>query len=460
MAEKYDLVVIGGGPGGYPAAIRASQEGLNVAVIEADRLGGECTNYGCIPTKAMMKPLEYISSALSLPFARGSIDVDFESMMKWVHDIVSQVSGGVEMLLKGYNIEVKKGYARLESSTKIVLDSGESLWADKIIIATGTSPSTIPGIDVDGEVVHNNRTILGLKRKPASLLIIGGGYIGVEYANIMAKLGVEVTLVEMLPRILPGMDKDLARVAERRLKKQGVKVLTGTVVKELKAREGRAEAVLQGGEAIEVEKVLVAVGRRPNTSGIGLENAGVKTGDKGFIIVNDRMETSNPRIYAVGDVAGPPLLAHKAFMQGVVAGENAASGEAYYQPRAVPAVVYTEPELASTGLTLDDAKKMGYDAVEKRYPLGGLAMARIEGATDGMIKLVYDKGTMQLLGAHIAAPHAGEIVTLLTLALEYGASVEDLALTIHPHPSIAEAVKEAAELVLEKPIHYILRRGS
>ncbi|MCE4602516.1 MAG: dihydrolipoyl dehydrogenase [Desulfurococcales archaeon] len=458
MAERYDVAVVGGGPGGYPAAIRAAQLGARVALVEEDRLGGECTNYGCIPTKAMVRPLEAIHRAASLSFTRGGLEVDFEALMEWVGSVVSQVSGGVETLLKGYDVEVIRGRARLVSSTALEVDGGK-IWANRIVIATGTSPSSIPGLSVDGEVVHNNRTILGLRRKPGSMLIIGGGYIGVEYANVMAKLGVEVSIVEMMPRLLPGMDKDLARVAQRRLKKLGVEVHTNTMVKEIKTGEGGAVATLSSGVKLEAEKVLVAVGRRPNTRGLGLENAGVSLDERGYIRVDDGMATSNPRIYASGDVAGPPLLAHKAFLQGAVAGENAAGGDAVYQPRAVPAVVYTEPELASVGYTLDEAREAGFNAGEKRYPLGGLAMARIEDATDGMIKLVYDVDSQQILGVHIAAPHAGEIIAGLTLALEYGATLEDLALTIHPHPSIVEAVREAAELVLGKPIHYILRRG-
>ncbi len=457
MAEKYDVVVIGGGPGGYPAAIRAAQLGARVALVEEDKLGGECTNYGCIPTKAIVRPLEAIHRATSLPFTKGSLEVDFKGLMEWVNGITGQVSGGVETLLKGYDVEILRGRARLSGSTTIEVD-GARIWADRIVIATGTSPSSIPGVGIDGEIIHNNRTILGLRRKPGSMLIIGGGYIGVEYANAMAKLGVEVTIVEMMPRLLPGMDKDLARVAQRRLKKLGVQIHTNTMVKELKASEKGAEATLSNGGKVEAEKVLIAVGRRPNTRGIGLENAGVSLDERGYIKVDENMATSNPRIYASGDVAGPPLLAHKAFLQGAVAGENAAGGEAVYEPRAVPAVVYTEPELASVGYTLDEAREAGFNAEEKRYPLGGLAMARIEEATDGMVKLVYDTDSQQLLGVHIAAPHAGEIIAGLTLALEYGASLEDLALTIHPHPSIVEAVKEAAELVLGRPIHYILRR--
>jgi len=376
LAEKYDVVVVGGGPGGYPAAIRASQLGLNTALVEEDSLGGECTNYGCIPTKAMLKPVEHIAHALRYPFASGSITVDYASYMEWVRDIVSSVSSGVGMLLKGYGVDVYRGRGVLESSTRVRLGDDTILWADKIIIATGTSPATLPGVSVDGIVVHDNRSILGLRRKPGSMMIVGGGYIGVEYANIMSKLGVEVYMVEMMPRLLPGMDRDLARVAERRLKKGGVKLHLNTVLKELNVGESSAVAILSNGSRIEVDTVLIAVGRKPNTRGIGLESTGVMVDSRGFVRVDDRMNTSNPRIYASGDITGPPLLAHKAFLQAVIAGENAAGVESYYQPRAVPSIIYTEPELASTGYTLEEARKQGYNAVDGSNLSSGPAHSR------------------------------------------------------------------------------------
>lgn len=458
MAEKYDVIVVGGGPGGYPAAIRAAQLGKTVALVEADKLGGECTNYGCIPTKAMIKPASLVYNALKLSFTRGEITVDYEAMMEWVRGIVERVSGGVSMLLRGYGVQVYKGRAVLASSTSVELDDGTVLRGDRIVVATGSVPARIPGLEPDGIVVHDNRSILGLKRKPGSMTIIGGGYIGVEYATLMAKLGVEVHLVELLDRLLPAMDKDFSRLIERRLKKLGVKVYTGTRVEGVERGEGLARVSLSNGQTLETDIVLVAVGRKPNTQGIGLERAGVKVDERGFIRVDERMMTSSPMVYASGDAAGQPMLAHKAFLQAVVAGENAAGGDAVYNPRAVPAVVYTEPELASTGMTLAEAREKGFNAVEKRYPIGGLAMASIEDATDGFIKIVYDADTGTVLGAHVAAPHASEIISELTLAVEMGAYVEDLALTIHPHPSISEAVKEAAEYILEKPIHYLLQR--
>ncbi len=457
--EKFDLVVIGGGPGGYPAAVRASQLGLNVALVEADSLGGECTNYGCIPTKALLYPSGLAASLARLEFAKGHVEIDFEGLMDWVSGVVESVSGGVSSLLKGYGVEVLRGRARISAPGVVEVEGVGSIGYEKLIVATGTSPARIPGLEPDGDVVHDNRSILRLRRKPGRMLIVGGGYIGVEYATVMSRLGVEVTVVELMERLLPTMMRDFSRVVERRLRSEGVRILTGRKVESLERREGYAKARISGVGEEEFDTVLVAVGRKPNSRGLGLEGLGVKTDSHGYIVVNEGMETTSPGVYASGDVSGPPLLAHKAFLQGVVAAERAAGDStAAYDARAVPAVVYTDPELATTGLTLDEAKKMGVDAAETRLPLAALARVALEGCRECFAKIVHERSTGAVLGFHVAAPHASEIIAEATLAIEMGATVEDLASTIHPHPSVSESVKEVAELALEKPIHYILKR--
>ncbi|MCE4604217.1 MAG: dihydrolipoyl dehydrogenase [Aeropyrum sp.] len=457
--EKFDLVVIGGGPGGYPAAVRASQLGLNVALVEADSLGGECTNYGCIPTKALLYPSGLAASLARLEFAKGHVEIDFEGLMDWVSGVVESVSGGVSSLLKGYGVEVLRGRARISAPGVVEVEGVGSIGYEKLIVATGTSPARIPGLEPDGDVVHDNRSILRLRRKPGRMLIVGGGYIGVEYATVMSRLGVEVTVVELMERLLPTMMRDFSRVVERRLRSEGVRILTGRKVESLERREGYAKARISGVGEEEFDTVLVAVGRKPNSRGLGLEGLGVKTDSHGYIVVNEGMETTSPGVYASGDVSGPPLLAHKAFLQGVVAAERAAGDStAAYDARAVPAVVYTDPELATTGLTLDEAKKMGVDAAETRLPLAALARVALEGCRECFAKIVYERSTGAVLGFHVAAPHASEIIAEATLAIEMGATVEDLASTIHPHPSVSESVKEVAELALERPIHYILKR--
>ena len=458
MRETYDLVVIGGGPGGYPAAIRAAQLGLSVAVVEPGNFGGECTNYGCIPTKALISPVESYWRVKTLPFVKGEVEVDFEGLMKWARSIVERTRGGVLQLLKGYGVDVYESRGYFESSTSVKLEDGGLLRAERFVVATGTEPARIPGIEVDGEVVHDNRTILGLKRKPSTMLIIGGGYIGVEYANAFAKLGVKVHLVEMLPRLLPQMDEEVSRIVERRLKRLGVKVRTGARVESVETGEATARVKISGGEEVEADTVLVAVGRKPATRGLGLEKAGVKLDETGFIKVDERMETSNPRILASGDVSGPPLLAHKAFHQAVVAAENAAGLDTAYDPVAVPEVVFTDPEVVSVGLREGEARERGFKARAVKFPLGGFPRAAIEDSIDGFVKLVYDEDSKTLLGVQVVAPHASEIAAEIVYAMETGATIEDLALTIHPHPTISEALKEAAELALGKPIHYILRK--
>ncbi|GBF09221.1 dihydrolipoyl dehydrogenase [Aeropyrum pernix] len=459
--ERFDLVVVGGGPGGYPAAVRAAQEGLNVALVEMDSLGGECTNYGCIPTKALLHPAGLVASLARLKFVKDSVDVDFKGLMEWVDSVVKGVSNGVSTLLKGYGVEVVKGRARIGPGV-VEVDGSGSIGYSKLVLALGTSPASIPGLEPDGEVVHNNRTILGLRRKPGRMLIVGGGYIGVEYATAMARLGVEVTIVELLDRLLPNMQRDFSRVVERRLRAEGVKIHTKSKVEAVERRERYAVVEVSGVGKMEYDTILVAVGRRPNTRDVGLEKLGVKLDKAGYIQVDGAtLETGVPGVYASGDVTGPPLLAHRAFLQAVVAAERAAGdSSAAFDAKAVPAVVYTDPELATVGLTLEEARAAGVDAAETRLPLASLPkVGAIEGCRECFAKVVYDRSSHTILGFHVAAPHASEIIAEAALAIEMGATLEDLALTIHPHPSVSETLKEVAELALERPIHYILRKG-
>lgn len=456
--KKYDVVVIGGGPGGYPAAIRAAQLGLSVAIVEMNRFGGECTNFGCIPTKSMIKPVEAMWYVRNKDFFSGEVSLDFQKYMEWVKGIVGRLSNGVRDLLKGNGVDMFEGRGRLLDRYSVSVDGSEVLQARSIILATGTSPSSIPGVEVDGEVIHNNRTIMGLKRKPSSILIIGGGYIGVEFASMMSKIGVEVYLVEIMDRLLPGMDSDFSRFIERKLRSYGVKVFKGTKVDEVKKLENGVRASLSNGSSIDSEIVLVAVGRKPNTSDLGLEAAGVETDPRGFIRVDGRCRTNIPNIYAVGDVTGGAMLAHRAFMQGVVAAENAAGLNSVFDARGIPAVVFTDPELAYVGVNKEEASDMGIDADSVRIPLGGVARAIIDDSADGFIKVTFDRESKAVLGVHVAAHNASEIISEATLAIEMGATLEDLALTIHPHPTISESIKEVADVALGKPLHYLIRK--
>ncbi len=451
--DRFNIVVLGGGPGGYPAAIRASQLGQSVALVEAGRLGGECTNYGCIPSKSMIRSVELLSNLSRLPFIKLNYELDYPSYMEWVSSIVSRVSEGIASLLKRYNVEVFNARGRIVEPGVLELSDGRRVGYDKLVVATGTEPTSIPGLDFDGVLVHSNRTILWVRRKPSKILIVGAGYVGVEFANIMAKLGVEVHMVEVMDRVLPVMDEDFSRLMSRRLSRMGVKVYTSTRVLGVERREGYVRARLSNNVEVEVDIVLVAIGRRPNTTGLGLELLGVNLDERGYVRVDSGMRASK-NVYASGDVTGPPLLAHKAFAQAIVAAENALGLRTEFDARAIPSVVYTDPELVSVGLTESEAKSAGYKVSTIKLPIGGLARAVIEDSLEGFIKVVYEENSKAILGVHIAAPHASELAGEIALAIEMGATLEDLALTIHPHPTISEAIQEVAELALGRPKHF------
>ncbi|ALL00988.1 Dihydrolipoamide dehydrogenase [Pyrodictium delaneyi] len=455
MAEtrRYDLVVIGGGPGGYPAAVHAAQMGLRVALVEARALGGECTNYGCIPTKALRR----IALAADIVSSVGRVELERGKLIREAMRVVDRIRAGIEQLLEGYDIDVIRARARLRPGG--IVEAGNLvLEAEKVVLAPGTEPWSPPGLEPDGRQVHDNRSFLSLEELPQRLLIVGGGPIGVEYADIMARLGVEVYLVELMPRLLPGMDRDLSLTAKRWLRSLGVKVYTSTRIARLERGKNNVEAVLENGERIETDAVLVATGRRPSTHGMGLEEAGVELDEKGYIKVDDYMATSAPGVYAAGDAAGPPLLAHKAMAQSIVAGVNAAGGKAVYKQKAVPMVVYMEPELAQVGYTLEEARKAGLDAAETRIRLGGIASAVMEGAEAGLVKIVYEERSLRVLGVVAAAPRASEFIAEVALAVEKGVTLEELASVVHPHPSVSEALQEVAEVALGRPTHYMTRR--
>jgi len=452
--RRYDLVVIGGGPGGYPAAVHAAQMGLRVALVEARALGGECTNYGCIPTKALRR----IALAAYIASSVGRVEFEYKKLIREAMMVVDKIRAGIEQLLEGYDIDIIRARARLRPGG--IVEAGNLvLEAEKMVLAPGTEPWSPPGLEPDGRQVHDNRSFLSLEGLPQRLLIVGGGPIGVEYADIMARLGVEVYLVELMPRLLPGMDRDLSLTAKRWLTSLGVKVYTSTRITRLERGKNKVEAVLESGGRIETDAVLVATGRQPSTRGMGLEEAGVELDEKGYIKVDDYMATSAPGVYAAGDAAGPPLLAHKAIAQSIVAGVNAAGGKAIYKPKAVPMVVYMEPELAQAGYTLEEARKAGLDAAETRIRLGGIASAVMEGAEAGLVKIVYEERSHRVLGVVVTAPRASEFIAEAALAVEKGVTLEELASVVHPHPSVSEVLQEVAEAALGRPTHYMTRRA-
>jgi len=456
---KYDIVVIGSGPGGYVAALRASQLGKKTAVVERDALGGVCLNRGCIPTKALAHAAEICSLArrgADFGIETGDVAVNFAKVQAKKDAVVKKLTAGVGFLLKRAKVDVVAGTGRLAGRRTVAVklnDGGEeTLEAEKIIVATGSEPARPKGIPLDGERVITSDEALRLAELPSSLLILGGGYIGCEFASIFAQLGVRVTVVEMLERLLPNLDADVAAEIAKALKKRKVKVFTGTKMEGLEAGSGGVKATLSNGSTVEADLALVCVGRRLLSDGLGLEAAGVKVED-GAIAVDEHCETSAAGVYAIGDVTGKLLLAHVASAQGIVAAEHAAGLEARMDYRCVPAAVFSSPEVGTVGLTEAQAAAGGRKVRSAKFPLQALGRAVAMGETAGFAKLVADEATGQVLGVHLVGPHASDVVAEGALAVALEATVRELAHGIHAHPTLPEAVMEAARAWLGQAIH-------
>ena len=460
--KTYDLIVIGTGPGGYHAAIRAAQLGLKVLAVEASEVGGVCLNVGCIPTKALLHAAETLHH---LKVAEGfglkaKPELDLRKLGGWRDQVVKKLTGGVGTLLKGNGVELLRGFARLVGPKEVEV-GGERYGAKSLILATGSEPLELKGFPFGEDVWDSTRALKVEEGLPKRLLVIGGGAVGLELGQVYRRLGAEVTLIEYMPEILPQGDPETAALLRRALEKEGIRVRTKTkAVGYEKKKDGlhvrleRAEGG-EGGEVV-VDKVLVAVGRKPRTEGLGLEKAGVKVDERGFIRVNARMETSVPGVYAIGDAARPPLLAHKAMREGLIAAENAAGKDSAFDYQ-VPSVVYTSPEWAGVGLTEEEAKRAGYRVKVGKFPLAASGRALTLGGAEGMVKVVGDEETDLLLGVFIVGPQAGELIAEAALALEMGATLTDLALTIHPHPTLSESLMEAAEAFHKQAIHILNR---
>ena len=453
MAER-DIVIIGGGPGGYVAAIKAAQLGGKVTLIEKDELGGTCLNWGCIPTKALLRGVELLESlegGKEFGIQASAVTVDFTKLMARKDRAVKTLVSGVTGLMKSNGIEVIKGKARLITPQKIKVTDEKAqtteLQARKVVIAAGSVSAElpIPGARLSG--VMDSNGALQLTRVPESMVIIGGGPIGLEFGTIYGALGSKVTVVEMLPQILPSEDSEVASALEKSLKRYKIQTFTNSQVKEIvEVAGGKRKAVVLTGEgekAFEAEVVLVAVGRKPNVEDLGLEEAGIKFGKKG-IEVNSKMETNIPGVYAIGDVTGQWLLAHFAFAQGEVAAENAMGHEAHLESRVVPRCVYTLPEVASVGLSEKEAKEGGYEFKVGRFPFAANGKAAVLGERSGFVKLIADSKYGEILGVQIFGPHATDLIGEAVLAMRLESTAQDIAQAIHPHPTLTEALKEAA----------------
>lgn len=461
---KVDVAVLGGGPGGYVAALKASQLGGKVALVEGEGLGGVCTHKGCIPTKALLHSaslIERIKSSGLHGVSVSDFSVDFPRTMDRVQRIVNRLAKGVEYLLNKSGVEVVRGIGRIRKHGLLEVastDKGgevEINWR-RLIIATGSRPFKVPVPGIDGENVITSDDIFKLRDLPQSVVIIGGGAVGVEFATIMSGLGCEVSLVEMMPRLIPSEDNSAGNLLKKELEKRGVRVEVGARVTRVSEGDGlkNVEAT-KGSEklSLEGEVVLCASGRAPNTENIGLEILRVELTDKGFIKVDERMETNIPGVYAVGDVVGRYLFAHTAMQEGLIAAENAMGGQASMDYRVVPRCVYSQPEAAFIGISEDSAREGGYEIGVAEFPLIANGRALTLDSTTGMAKLIYGKRFGELLGAVIVAPEASELIHEIALAMRLEATVEDLAGMIHAHPTLSEILREAALRASGKPLH-------
>lgn len=465
MPRHFQVVVVGGGPGGYPAAIRASQLGKQVVLIERDRLGGECLNYGCIPSKALIHTanlVHAIEQAAERGVETGPVRVNIPQLQKWKGSVVHRLTSGIGQLCKGNGVEVISGTASFTgpNSLRVQGDSADDITFQDAIIATGGRPSDLPAFHFDGKRVISTKEALELMEVPKNLAIIGGGISGLEIGTFYTKLGSVVVVVEIMEQLLPGTDLDAVRVVERRLRRLGVEVHLKSQARGW--REDRGQRLIdivspEGLIARRADAILVAVGRRPNTDGLGLDRAGVQLGSKGHIAVDSSLRTSNPHIFAVGDVIGPPFLAHKATKEGLIAAEAIAGHLVEVDYRAMPTAIFTDPEIATVGLQEADAATKGRKVRIGKVPFAAIGRALTTGEYDGFVKLIADADSKVLLGATIVGPDASDLISELALGIEMGATVTDIALTVHPHPTLPEAIMESAEAALGQAIHVLNR---
>ena len=459
--SAFDLIVIGAGPGGYVAAIRAAQLGLKTAVVERKpKLGGTCLRVGCIPSKALLESTELLEQAQHEFADRGikvgGIEVDLPRMMSYKDTVVSQLDGGIQGLLKKNRVERLEGHGRLLGDRLVeVSNEGETetFSAKNILIATGSVSSSFPGMEPDGDRIGTSTEALSWPDIPERLVVIGAGVIGLELGTVWRRLGSQVTVLEYLPRILPGADAQVAKEAQKILKQQGIEFRLGTRVLNVSSNGTTCAIEVADAEPIECDRVLIAVGRKPCTDNLGLDTAGVTTDQRGFIQVSSSYKTTADGVYAIGDVIGGAMLAHKAEEEGIACVERIATGHGHINYGTIPAVIYTAPEIASVGLNEEELKEAGQDYRAGRFSFAANGRARAAGQMEGFVKILADAETDRVLGVHIIGAHAGELIAEAAVAMEFGASSEDIARCCHAHPTLAEAVKEAALAVDKRAIH-------
>lgn len=464
FSREVDVLVVGGGPGGYAAAIRAAQLGKQVTLVEKEDLGGVCLNRGCIPSKALISVAELyerMQHAEEMGISVQGLELHMDKIQQWKNKVVQQLTSGVASLLKGHQVEVIKGEAYFTSPHEVRVVSGyenERLSFRHCIIATGSRPVELKAFPFDEQKILSSTGALNLQEIPQRFLVIGGGYIGVELGSALNKLGSEVIILEGMQTILPGFDKAMVQMAARLLKKQGITIHTSATATsaDIESERVKVKAEIAGKEEVfDVDAVLVSVGRRPNSDELGLEAIGVERNERGFIKVNQQQQTSVPHIYAIGDVVGEPMLAHKAYYEAKVAAEAIAGMPSATDYQAMPFVIFSDPEMASVGLTKDAAKEQGIEVVTARFPFQANGRALSLNKPDGFVHIVADKSTQHVLGVQIVGPEASTMIAEAALAIEMGTTLEDLSLTVHPHPTLSEAIAEAAEVALGRGIHMI-----
>ncbi len=460
---EFDLIVIGAGPGGYVAAIRAAQLGMKVACVERQYLGGTCLNVGCIPSKALLERSHHFHSARH-NFARhgivGDVKLDLKQMMARKDEVVKALTGGVGFLFKKNKVTHLPGTGKITSAGAVSVVAADGTisahTAKHILIATGSSPIQIPSLPFDKKFILSSTEALALDAVPAKLLIVGGGYIGVELGSVWSRLGADVTIVEFLDRILPASDTEMAAALLKSLTRQGIKFQFSTAAESAKVKGNVVEVALKSGtttSTLNVDKVIVAVGRKPYTESLGLDSVGIVPNKKGFVEVDDHFQTSAKGIYAIGDVIGRIMLAHNAEEEGVAVAELLAGKAGHVNYKACPAVVYTHPELGSVGLTEEQARQQHGEIKVGKFNMIANGRARGMDETEGFIKVIADKTTDRLLGVHALCAHASDVIAEATVAMEFAASAEDLARSFHAHPTLSEALKEAALAVDGRAIH-------
>jgi dihydrolipoamide dehydrogenase len=461
-SKQADVVVIGAGPGGYVAAIRLAQLGKQVLVIDKGRIGGVCLNWGCIPSKAMIAAsslVANIETAEEMGITVEGLSVDMGKLKAWKDTIVKRLTGGIAELFKRNKIETLAGDASFNADGSVSVKTSKGtvkVTAGETLVATGASVVELPGMGFDGKRFLSAKEALDLTEVPKHLLVIGGGIVGCEIGTYLAKLGSKVTIVELMDGILAGTDPELVKVVQRTMKKRKMDVLVKSKVTGVKAAGGALEASVEtpkGERKLKVDKVLVAVGFRPNTGGLGLDKLGVALDDRGHIVVDDQLRTSNPKVFAIGDVIGPPYLAHKASKEGMVAAEVMAGMNVTLDVKAMPSAIFTDPEVATVGLTEADAVAAGHEVKTGSFPFAANGRALAARHSEGLVKFVADASDGTLLGVHVVGHEASNLIAEAAVVIEMGGTVEDIGLTVHPHPTLSETFMEAAHVVEGHAIH-------